>query len=1598
MKLSEVLKENEESGIDNSTIEENKYSGTIRLSDLMKTEPVDTPEFDEGILEIPDDLREKWKAQGPIGFFEQAGRIDKTEMIPFWGGVESTYKSVSLLNSVNRIKEDKYADEKQREDDMTRVKNFLLRQEEERTRGVMLRSQVLSGVSQLPAFMVEFMATGGAAALGKQATKEAATFALRKGANIAATKLAARIAAPIASAAARTLTVQQAPRIAAGIADRMVQSNFQLTEKGAKIRQEAQEAPFTSVMKGFGDVLIENYSEQAGEVFLEKFINKGVSYLIPKKMAASMEKIFTRFKPGEKAAKLWTAAGYNGFLAEMGEERLGAFLRAVTGVEDFGADNPDSVVDRVVSSIPNGEQLLVEAGVLAVPGLGRGVAAALMRKGNGGKASPDTTRVISDEEADIIAGMGKPGDEGQAKPIDIQVPDEIKEAVKKEIIVGNLPESGLRVANIGADGKIYVGDRGELHFSISEKHAENIAKNLNLQPGDPRFISYGFVDSSGKFYTREEAVDKVKGVSERLDKRMALEGGLDAADLRDSEKEVGFNEAIKSQETAPEAPQKAPAEDTGQDLSFDFGANLAQDLAPSEDNPAISRLERKLSVIQDLKEKADRAKEALGELKVITDFLYRGVNLDKSKKFFSVERLDEVPSRFKSTKAEAMSLDEMAEAVNEANLGVRLESDDQLIDFMKSVVAQESRLKQIVEEGQVQYLKRRETTVLKQRIKDLRAGQRAGKVMAREEVQAVQSEIRQLLLDSELDPKDRDKFAATMKNTLTQEKLEKILPEIERKISALEEKARVNSLKERIESEIKATKVKKQSGKPVGKFTAEIQEVLDSLRSALKMSKQEASDKITENLMKYQDELPPEEVVIENKILSIAAGMEEMSSAELSELLQTIIDVKAAGRTLAALLAKERRAFINDAAQKIVKEVSGGKGLTKGASTVGIKDADETNPAAATWKAFLRFNIFSWDNLLNYMALKSGKNVRPGESFLERFGNVFLEGQKERAGRRRAMTQLGNMVESAYNVDSKGSLEILRKNAMPHSLGVFTNKRGEKAELILSKDQAIKKYMEMLDPTLEDTFSHEKGMAWTDEIKNAVTRFLTAQDKKFATKQLEFYRSYYNSVNAIYRKIYGTNLPFNEFYSPIRREGVGGDKMGGFGEFIQEAAVRRSLATNSMKTRVKNVRPLAFTGSTQALEKHVEEMERFKAWAEKIRDLHAVFGNQEVKQAIYENQGSGTYKSILRWLEDFARGGVHKSTRHARLDQLRTRFTQSKLGIRPKVAISQLTGTFAYLEELSAKDFTEGVIDFWKDPVGNYKKLKELSVFLQLRGENIDRDIKDAIMGEDFAMFRAKPGFINMLMTNVSLGDKGAIIVGGWALYQSDLKKGMSKEEAIRHFEEVSNRIQQSGDIAEQNEWQRGGSFAKLFSMFLSNPNQYLRREVMAVMNAANKKIPVKQAAKTIFVYHFLMPMIFQFVSDFFQFKPERQLRAAALGSLNGLFVIGDFLEWILSKAMGIQEGYGGFGQVPITAIGEDLAKALFAIDWEDITLEDVWESIENLLSVGGSLSGLPLKEFSNMVSHLADIYEGNYLAGIGGMLGWGESVLDNLDSGSAFE
>jgi len=116
------------------------------------------------------------------------------------------------------------------------------------------------------------------------------------------------------------------------------------------------------------------------------------------------------------------------------------------------------------------------------------------------------------------------------------------EAPKGEGIVGELPKEGLVVANKGADGKLYVGKLGDLHFSVAEKYAPKIRKDMNLKKGEKTFSQEGFIDSSGQFMTPEEALKKT-------DVKSSIPPQLDAKDYQEQALSFNIREGFKVKPT-----------------------------------------------------------------------------------------------------------------------------------------------------------------------------------------------------------------------------------------------------------------------------------------------------------------------------------------------------------------------------------------------------------------------------------------------------------------------------------------------------------------------------------------------------------------------------------------------------------------------------------------------------------------------------------------------------------------------------------------------------------------------------------------------------------------------------------------------------------------------------------------------------------------------------------------------------------------------------------------------------------------------------------------------------------------------------------------
>jgi len=758
------------------------------------------------------------------------------------------------------------------------------------------------------------------------------------------------------------------------------------------------------------------------------------------------------------------------------------------------------------------------------------------------------------------------------------------------------------------------------------------------------------------------------------------------------------------------------------------------------------------------------------------------------------------------------------------------------------------------------------------------------------------------------------------------------------------------------------------------------------------MSKGEAEARINANLAQYKDSIPTDDVALENKILSMIAGLDEMKVGELRIALAQIKSIKDTGKLTAELDKFNRESKIDSWVNKAVFTITGGKMLPAGISTTGIKELSPTTIRAGV-KKFMRTigkTFVGWNDIVDMLSALD-KTSKPGQGWLDNFADVTTEENATKKGERTNSEALRKMAQDTLGVKTdREMVRRFRDDAQEVVLGTFENNRGEMSEIKFSKSEARKRWMEFQDPSLQSSF--DTGMKYTPEIRAAITDFLSPQDIAFAKEQLEFYQKYYKGVNAVYGDIYGVDLPQNDFYSPIKREGVSKEETTGFGEFLQEMSSRRAVTSTALKSRLRSLKTITQRSDIAVLEQHIAEMEHFKHWSKKVRDLRAVFGNSDVRAAITREHGKGMLAMVDNFLNDFTRGGVELSSRLSAVDKIRGRFSRAVLGIKPSIGIKQLTSFIAYADTIPAHQFGLGVADFWRHPIANMKTLRQ-SEMMKARGKYMERDIKTAISSDAYSSFREHPSFTNALMLNIMAGDQGAIYAGGWAVYKYHRGQGKTHSEALRIFEKISSATQQSADLSKQSKWQRGGSAAKLFTMFKSAPNQFFRKELGAVRNLTHGKINVKQAAKTIIIYQVLLPMLFQWVSDFFRWDKDEQKRAMIVGPFNGVFIIGDGLIFLVRTALGMRTFDS---EIPLYSIADDIGKAVKLVNDDDITTEDVVGAIRGLLGATGAVTGKPLKQTLDMSMGFSDLLSGEYGEGLAKLLGWSPYVAEKATEGSS--
>ena len=758
---------------------------------------------------------------------------------------------------------------------------------------------------------------------------------------------------------------------------------------------------------------------------------------------------------------------------------------------------------------------------------------------------------------------------------------------------------------------------------------------------------------------------------------------------------------------------------------------------------------------------------------------------------------------------------------------------------------------------------------------------------------------------------------------------------------------------EKINRLLKWTEPRSQNGKVVGRFSnLKMNQEFDHIRELMNMEKVQAKEKLEENIKLINAMIRGEEtgdmdrLVFDNKILTIR--LNKANASLLLDVYNAISDSYNMGRLTTAVTGEARRARKN----RLVNE------------TVHVLTADgdvDWRRERGKLEQFvnqLGTSQMSWQGILDILSMND-KTSKTGRSLLVQNLDVFDAQQKEAQGLAEDGEKASRFMEKKLKGVGNAAISVSRyvnsKLDEKFTIQWGLNKK------TFTKDQLLDIYMKAKDEETRKMMLEDPVLQYNERFLSEVNEILTAEDRAIAEALFEFYDDNYVKINAFYEEKYGTSLGKRAFYSPrtMDRGGINVDS----GDLSSYAGF------SGVKERKAKAGAVKIKGAFQVLQDYIVNSNHWIAWSDKLIDINAVMGDVEVKNIIRNLFGEGMEKRIAYEVSRMASNDKFQSKfGYGKLfNKIRSNYAIAALAAKPSLMIKQLTSFPAYWEHMSTAEFMSGLADFAVHMKEAVETLGNTTL-MKTRDVNIIKDFEELSRSELFKKNANKVKLRELLMANIKLGDRGAIYMGGWALYKAELKKnlakGMSEEKAkalaLDKFERVTDETQQSGRLSQQSYWQ-SNPFLRAFTMFQSSQNQYLRKEINAIRGLATGRMDKKQALKTLFIFHVLLPCFFQYASDGFDWDEKAQLRAALLGSLNGIFILNGILERGLDYALGTADAWKATSTalsdvLPFWGSGEDLAKFFIDLAEGDIDLEDYVEVVRAFGKPVGELTGIPVK------------------------------------------
>ena len=551
-------------------------------------------------------------------------------------------------------------------------------------------------------------------------------------------------------------------------------------------------------------------------------------------------------------------------------------------------------------------------------------------------------------------------------------------------------------------------------------------------------------------------------------------------------------------------------------------------------------------------------------------------------------------------------------------------------------------------------------------------------------------------------------------------------------------------------------------------------------------------------------------------------------------------------------------------------------------------------------------------------------------------------------------------------------------------------------------------------------------------LMSRIEQSLSPETKAWADWQTNvFYPSVYDRYNKVYNKLYHTDLPWNRFYSgrisyvDVENESV---NLAANVDGVKKDKKKKDIKSVSMFSRTLNDHPIAIMNGNNVMSTYLTDMNWFAAYGEGMNNISKLFNNNIIKKAIQNKKGQNFYNVIKELLDRVGSRGIRTEQANKWINRINTFFITTRIALSPVIMMKQLLSMFTYIGDVGLINWFTSAAQVWGNTgtgglsgqgiVGLTREIFKNSPYLKDRySAGFQKTIESYGSSKQIKLlsnnFESLAMEFSLFFSKV--GDVGAILLGGipnYLYYKQQYKKARpnaSEQEvidyAIEKFQRNTKSTQQSSDIQDKDLWQTGDALARSFNMFKTTPKQYLRKSwyshlqlarklkagVKAIFKGKNPITAMSEAGKGTFLenlrnmimYQFVMPMTFQYVAigmpgllkpDIDDSDEQDMLRAAILGNLGGMFIMGDMLASIADALQGKLFAGDPKSIAPLEFVS--LAnKRFMAWDKAKEGTPEKEKAMLQFMAVITDLSGVPGTKLNQMRIHASKIDQGGISA-----------------------